>query len=404
MHGRGGRGRCHGRAVRLGGRSSRFLEGRGNLHLHSPTAHQNYHPTIRLPNRRPVNATSGYIHRSHGARANRGGRGRGRDGGRNGGGRRGARNGGRNQHVGGRKRLNIHTPLALTHQQQRVILTEEKILEYGLEFAKFTKIQIKKVIIETNRKRFRNHYGVGAKAVAALVKDLPPSKCFNLYDLLMAINFAKTYNTKAVQSGSWTVCVNKLKKSIKCYFEDIQLLKNKKICVGKFENTTIFGWTVDGVHFRTQEDRKNPNAKVYSHKFSGPGIAYEIGISIYEDRVLWIKGPFVASTHDATMFRSEGGLHPEIPTGMRGVADSAYTKLLEWISTHRPSHSKEMTNFINRVRARHENINARIKTFDILSETFRGSWGKREEHKMFVEAICVLIQYDMENGYPLMEI
>ena len=91
------------------------------------------------------------------------------------------------------------------------------------------------------------------------------------------------------------------------------------------------------------------------------------------------------------MFRSEGGLHPEIPTGMRGVADSAYTKLLEWISTHRPSHSKEMTNFINRVRARHENINARLKTFDILSETFRGSWGKCEEHKMFVKAICVLI-------------
>ena len=155
MHGRGGRGRCHGRAVRLGGRSSRFLEGRGNLHLHSPTTHQNC-----------------------GARANRGrgGGGRGRDGGRNSGGRRGARNGGRNQHVGGRARSNIHTPPAPTHQQQRVILTEEKILEYGLEFAKFTKIQIKKIIIETNRKSFRNHYGVGAKAVAALVKDLPPSK------------------------------------------------------------------------------------------------------------------------------------------------------------------------------------------------------------------------------------
>ena len=134
MHGRGGRGRCHGRAVRLGGRSSRFLEGRGNLYLNSPTTHQNYHPTIRLPNRRPVNATSGYIQLSHGARANRGcgGGGRGRDGGCNSGGRRGARNGGRNQHVGRRARSNIHTLPAPTHQQQRVILTEKKILEYGL--------------------------------------------------------------------------------------------------------------------------------------------------------------------------------------------------------------------------------------------------------------------------------
>ena len=65
MHGRGGRGRYHGRAVRVGRRSSRLVEGRGNLHLHSPTAHQNYHPTIHY--RRPVNATLGYIHRSHGA-------------------------------------------------------------------------------------------------------------------------------------------------------------------------------------------------------------------------------------------------------------------------------------------------------------------------------------------------
>ena len=62
-----------------------------------------------------------------------------------------------------------------------------------------------------------------------------------------------------------------------------------------------------------------------------------------------------------------------------------------------------MTNFINCVRARHENFNARLKCFKIFSETFRGSWGKKEEHKMVFEAICILVQYEMENGHPLME-
>ena len=118
-------------------------------------------------------------------------------------------------------------------------------------------------------------------------------------------------------------------ENIKCYFEDIQLLKNKRISVGKFENTPIFGWTVDGVYVCTQEDQKNPNTKVYFHKFSGPSIAYKIGISIYEDCVLWIECLFVASTQDATMFQSKGGLHPEIPAGIRGMADSTYTKVLE---------------------------------------------------------------------------
>ena len=113
---------------------------------------------------------------------------------------------------------------------------------------------------------------------------------------------------------------------------------------------------VDGVHFRTQEDQKNPTAKVYTHKFNSPGIAYKIGIAIYEDRVLWIniKGPALPSTHDATIFRSDGGLHPDMPAGKRGIADSAY-KALNEITVHIEEHSKKMTNFINCVRAYHEN-------------------------------------------------
>ena len=61
---------------------------------------------------------------------------------------------------------------------------------------------------------------------------------------------------------------------------------------------------------------------------------YEIGISIYEDRALWIKGPVVAPTHDAIISQSKDGLHPEIPARINGVTDSAYTELLEWIFTY----------------------------------------------------------------------
>ena len=88
--------------------------------------------------------------------------------------------------------------------------------------------------------------------------------------------------------------------------------------------------------------------------------------------------------------------------GKRGIADSTHNALNE-ITVHIERHSKEMTNFINLVRARKENLNARLKCFKILSETFCGKWGKKEEHKMVFESICILVQYDMENGHSLME-
>ena len=73
------------------------------------------------------------------------------------------------------------------------------------------------------------------------------------------------------------------------------------------------------------------------------------------------------------------------------------------MTVHREGHSKEMTNFINHARACHESFYFRIKVFGVLSSKFCGSWNKSEEHKMFFEGCAVLIQYDMENGHPLME-
>ena len=150
-----------------------------------------------------------------------------------------------------------------------------------------------------------------------------------------------------------------------------------KIYLGDFKIYSIFGLTVDGAHFRTREQRKNPSAKVYSHKFNGPGVGYEIAVAIYEDRVE-INGPFDPSTHDLTIFRSEDGLEANMPDRMRGIGDSAY-KVGDAMTVHQEGYSKEMTNFINRVRS------------------------NRVKHKTAFEAICILCQYDMENGHPLME-
>ena len=129
-------------------------------------------------------------------------------------------------------------------------------------------------------------------------------------------------------------------------------------------------------------------------------MTYEIAIAIHESRVLAINGPFDASKPDITIFREE--LSDAMPEGKRGIGDSGYQGEPTKLTIHRTAHSKEMTNFINRVRARHENFNARIKNFSILSNCFRSN--DKIKHKMAFEAVCILCQYDMENGHPLMDV
>lgn len=285
-------------------------------------------------------------------------------------------------------------------------LTEERVLKCGLTFVNYNKNQQERVKIETNINRFRSHYGVGHKAITAMIKDLPPQDKFVLYDLFMALSFAKNYNTEIVHASNWGVCSDKVDNRVKHYFKLMQSLKSKKIFIGTFTKNTIYAYSVDGVHSRTKESRKTPTRKVYSHKFHGPGVAYEVGMAINENRILWSKGPFKASTNDVKMFnmKDTGAFHPDMPQGKKGIADSSYSHLKEHITVHRVGHSKEMTNFINRVRARHENIYSRLKVWDVLSDVFRGSWEKHNEHKMYFEGCLVLLQYDMENGHPLMEV
>ncbi|KAG7340892.1 hypothetical protein IV203_024435 [Nitzschia inconspicua] len=60
--------------------------------------------------------------------------------------------------------------------------------------------------------------------------------------------------------------------------KNMHRLKSKKVVFGEFKNDPIFVISVDGVHCKTYEARKNPTAKVYSHKSHGPAVAYELGL------------------------------------------------------------------------------------------------------------------------------
>jgi hypothetical protein len=107
-------------------------------------------------------------------------------------------------------------------------LSEENILFYGLMFAGFNELRQKSVNKDKNIERFRCCYGVGHKAVVALIKDLP-DKDFQLKNVFLALNFLKTYNTQTALSGWWDMSEETVGKWTKHFQVEIQKLKEKKV-------------------------------------------------------------------------------------------------------------------------------------------------------------------------------
>jgi hypothetical protein len=101
-------------------------------------------------------------------------------------------------------------------------------------------------------------------------------------------------------------------------------LEYYRIVCGDWDKDTIFVILVDGVHCHTCECCNNPSSKRYSHKFGAPRLAYELGISIRSNQLVWINGPFLVSVHNITNFRKPGGLKTKIPPGKRAIGNSGY--------------------------------------------------------------------------------
>jgi hypothetical protein len=62
-----------------------------------------------------------------------------------------------------------------------------------------------------------------------------------------------------------------------------------------------------------------------------------------------------------------------------------------------------LTRDANRVEPEHEHetFNSRLKNFHCLDDRFRHGIDK---HKICFEAICVIVQYQLENGSPLFDV
>ena len=160
--------------------------------------------------------------------------------------------------------------------------------------------------------------------------------------------------------------------------------------------------TVDGTHCPVEEPKHptlSQDTSFFSHKFNRAAVSYELAISTYEQKLIWINGPFPAGTHDITIYRA--ALMRMIPEGKKIIGDAGYRGEPNTVSTYNPIDPQEVKNFKSRARCRHETFNRKIKIFNILNHCFRHSLGK---HKSAFEAVCVIVQYQPENGSPLFDV
>jgi DDE superfamily endonuclease len=294
---------------------------------------------------------------------------------------------------------------------------------------------------KSNEERFRALYGIGAKTASEIFKDIQTEdigdakiqKADPTYFLTM-LYWARGYGNSHRVCGACKInSRTTFQKHSWAYLSAVQALKETKVStlidsksshnkltndffysllhfkiVWRFEdheeehdNPEIIIATIDGIHCQIVEPRTEPSSKWCSHKLNKPSLDYELCIDVYRNKLVSINGPFKAGEHDISVARKPHGILTKIPFGKKILGDKGYRGEPDKITTPNVHDSIIVKRFKARASARHETFNKRIKDFKIIAGPFRSS---HEYHKIAFEAVCVLVQYDLENGYPLFSI
>jgi DDE superfamily endonuclease len=302
-----------------------------------------------------------------------------------------------------------------------LVLTGEEILNRGLVLLGWTE----KELARQSKNRLKKHaawfhcdFGASHHVVAQVFTDLQTTDIAaaqihsanmdDLDHLLYAFHFLKVYPTEGQRQNKWHQCDKRLRENCWDMLQRIQAFKAIKI---KWPTAAEIGdniWigTVDGTHVKTVEPThplRPKDPKAFSYKNNAAGLSYEIAVSLWESKIIWMNGPYPASYHDSTIFALPGGLREKMQgTGKRLIGDSGYSGHGDIISTMNGRDSKEVSKLKTRARLRHETVNAKIKTLRATdSARFRHGPAK---FKICMEAAIVITQFKMEITEPLFDI
>ncbi len=297
---------------------------------------------------------------------------------------------------------------------EAVVYTPDELLNIGLRLVNYRTRRIKRAKRKTNVERFVGHFGSKPHVVALIWEDLQltdnnearvePKDLFWEH-FLMALHALKRYPTELEREAIFDISHAWGRDWVWFYVYKIRCLKYEKI-LWPADNFGDDLWviTVDGTHCWIQEpkhDTWSMDTRYFSHKFGKAGMNYELGIALSSSRLVWMNGPFPAGEADNKTFKVRGLKAKLEATNKRGIADGGYPGHPKVLSTPNKHDSKAVKKFKSRALKRHEKFNGMTKNFDCLSGRFRHSV---DRFTHCFEAVCVICQYQLENGDPLYDI
>lgn len=155
--------------------------------------------------------------------------------------------------------------------------------------------------------------------------------------------------------------------------------------------------SVDGTDFPINEPQPF-SPSWYSHKFHGPGVRYEIGLSVASGRIIWVNGSFKCGAFpDNKSFCIDMKNCPRSDESV--IADCGYTdaRCITKRSKSIPGHHK----IHKLIRAMHETVNHRLKTFNVIRDIFRHDLSK---HQHCFHAVAQLTSIMIDTTNPLFKI
>jgi hypothetical protein len=250
--------------------------------------------------------------------------------------------------------------------------TTDEILELGKKALGYEWTRKSDESLET---MFRDFFGAPPVIIAELWNIIFPwtdHECKPLY-LLWALVFLKVYGTESVNCRivgckdpkiyrKWVWHV--LEVTGTTAFQQVITLQNR---FHQWDQKSVCLMSVDCTHCPINEPWPF-DPKWYSEKSNGPGLTYEVAVCIQTGWIVWVNGPFPAGTGDATIFKAN--LKHELADEEGVEVDKGYSGDHS-MKNNLVNKSRSERSQKNKVRARHEIVNSRIKIFSVLQCYFR---------------------------------
>ena len=273
---------------------------------------------------------------------------------------------------------------------------------------------------KTRNRRMVAAFGVPALVMAKVwqlleLHDIEMAKGATKEHLLWALHYAKVYDSESNSCNTvGTLDEKTFRKWQRNFFEYVASLEEEVIVwenrkTNDKENDCLGGVDTIDVPFQQVKipNPKKPgkmmvNKALYSKKFNGPALRYEIVTSILSSDIVWINGPYAPGDfNDLQIFRL--ALKHMLEDNERLEADDIYVaEAPEFIRCPACITANEEESDARKcVGGRIETLMNRVKHWNCLKKTFKGKGDmadKVNRHSKMFRFCMVITQVSMELG------